>query len=85
MMPAIFVLDVEEFSPLVHYSKTRSELQVSGPTLGYWKISAESEINFSRKELGFNPAVWNGALTGGLIGRVALFDRNALTIVGEIS
>lgn len=79
-MPSIFVLDVEEFMPLVEHARGRSELQLSGPRQGYWRISAQGSMTFSRKTLGFNPAVWNGALTGGLIGHVRQFDRDTLTI-----
>lgn len=81
MMPTIFVLDVEEFSPLVAHARQRSELRVVGPIKGYWRIEADTEIQFSRKELGFKPAVWNGALTGGLIGNVVQFDKDLLRIV----
>lgn len=82
MMPTIFVLDVEEFSALVAHARQRDELRVSGPTKGYWRIEADAEIQFSRKELGFKPAVWNGALTGGLIGEVVQFDKDTLRIIG---
>ena len=84
-MPSIFVLDVEEFAPLVQHARARNELRVTGPHKGYWRIDAEGEMNFSRKDLGFNPAVWNGALTGGLIGKVTQFDRNTLRIVEATS
>lgn len=84
-MTSIFVLDVEEFSPLVQHAKSRSELKVSGPSKGYWRIDAEGEMQFSRKELGFKPAVWNGALTGGLLGEVVQFDKDTLRIVERIA
>lgn len=80
MMPSIFVLDVEEFHPLVEHARQRAELRVSGPRKGYWRIDADVEMQFSRKELGFKPAVWNGALTGGLIGQVLQFDKDTLRI-----
>lgn len=82
-MPAIYVLDVEEFSSLVNHAKTRPELRVSGPVRSYWRIDSDDVITFSRKELGFQPAVWNGALTGGLIGTIKQFDRDTLVIVKE--
>lgn len=81
MMPTIFVLDVEEFTPLVAHARGRQDLRVSGPRKGYWRIDADGEMHFSRKELGFKPAVWNGALTGGLLGRVAQFEKDTLRVV----
>lgn len=80
-MPTIFVLDVEEFSPLVQHARQREGLRVLGPTKGYWRIEAQGELRFSRQDLGFKPAVWNGALTGGLIGEVVQFDKDTLRIV----
>lgn len=81
MMPTIFVLDVEEFVPLVEHARGRRELRVTGPKKGYWRIDGTGEMEFSRKELGFKPAVWNGALTGGLLGKVVQFDKDTLKIV----
>jgi len=82
-MPSIFILDVQEFNPLVQYARTREDLRVSGPCKGYWRIDADSAILFSRKELGFKPAVWNGALTGGLVGEVEQFDKDTLRITAR--
>jgi hypothetical protein len=80
MMPTVFVLDVEEFHPLVAHARERKELRVTGPSKGYWRIDADQAIVLSRKDLGFKPAVWNGALTGGLIGKVVLFDKDHMRI-----
>jgi hypothetical protein len=83
MMPAIYVLDVEEFAPLVRDARAMGGVTVAGPAQGYFRISSPGEITFKRKSLGFKPAVWYGALTGGLVGRVAEFSRDTLRIVGE--
>ncbi len=82
-MPTIFVLAVEEFEALVENAKARPELRVSGPNKGYWSIQADDEISFQRKPLGLKPAVWNGALTGGLIGHIIQFDNDVLRIVEQ--
>lgn len=79
-MISVFVLDVPEFLPLVEHSRGRKEVSVSGPSLGYYRLQAKGEVSFVRKELGFKPAVWHGALTGGLIGKVTHFDNDTLTI-----
>jgi len=83
MMPTVFVLNVEEFRPLVENALARTDYEVTGPAGGYWRIQSNGEIAFSRKELGFKPAVWNGALTGGLVGEVVQFDKETLRIVGD--
>lgn len=79
-MPTIFVLDVPEFAALVTHAKTTNEISVSGPVKGYWRISAADVLRFERKTLGFKPAVWHGALTGGLIGSIERFDNDVLVI-----
>ena len=79
-MPAIFVLDVPEFLPLVEHARAQAGCQVEGPRLGYWRITGSPALSFRRKELGFKPAVWHGALTGGLVGRITHFDNDMLHI-----
>jgi hypothetical protein len=83
MSVVIFVLDVEEFAPLVKSAKAMDGVTVTGPNEGYFRISAENHLEFNRKELGFKPAVWYGALTGGLVGRITEFSRDVLKIEGE--
>ncbi|MEJ8859910.1 hypothetical protein WKW79_35545 [Variovorax robiniae] len=83
MMPAIFVLDVPEFLPLVEHARTIDSLKVSGPKLGYFRLDGATHIRLNRKALGFKPAVWHGALTGGLIGHVEHFDNDNLVICNE--
>ena len=83
MMPTIFVLDVPEFLPLVDHARDVPGLKVSGPRLGYFRVDGEGEIKLNRKALGFKPAVWHGALTGGLLGRVTHFDNDELVISAE--
>lgn len=80
-MPAFFVLDVPEFRPLVEHARTRDGMTVSGPRKGYWKVEGSGELRFERKVLGFKPAVWHGALTGGLLGRIERFDNDVMLLV----
>lgn len=84
-MISVFVLNVPEFLPLVEHSRGRGGITITGPSLGYYRLQAAGEIKFVRKELGFKPAVWHGALTGGLVGKVTHFDNDVLTIVEEAS
>ena len=80
-MPTIFVLDVPEFSPLVEHARQRSTYTVAGPKRGYYRIDAPGAIEFERRSLGFKPAVWHGALTGGLIGRIEYFDNDRMRLL----
>lgn len=82
-MPTIFVLDVPEFRPIVEHARTRSEFNVKGPTRGYWRVSTQGALTLRRKALGFKPAVWHGALTGGLIGHIERFDNDVMQLVDE--
>ncbi len=82
MMPSVFVLDVPEFRPLVDHARQVDGCRVDGPRLGYWRVTRPGTLEFRRKELGFKPAVWHGALTGGLVGRITHFD-NDLLVIGE--
>lgn len=80
-MISIFVLDTPEFLPLVEHARNDDTLTVSGPVRGYFRLQAKGEIRLTRKALGFKPAVWHGALTGGMVGRIAQFDNDTLLLV----
>ena len=82
MTAVIFVLDVEEFRPLVDCARAMPGVQVTGPAKGYMRIASKTPIEFKRKQLGFKPAVWYGALTGGLVGRITEFSRDTLRVEG---
>lgn len=82
-MPAIFVLDVPEFRALADVARTRPDLRVADVGLGYIRIEGDGEIVFDRKTLGFKPAIWYGAFTGGIDGRIAEFGRDTVRIVAD--
>ncbi|MEO7404353.1 MAG: hypothetical protein ABIU95_11855 [Burkholderiales bacterium] len=84
-MPTIYVLDVPEFRAIVDHAKVTAGFKVTGPTRGYYRVSATPTIRLERKVLGFKPAVWHGSLTGGLIGRIEQFDNDVLVIGDETS
>ncbi|MBC8982390.1 VOC family protein [Pseudomonas lurida] len=77
---ALYVLDAPEFSPLVQAAEQADGVQLEKLESGYWKITAEDSLVFERKKLGFVPALWNAALTGGFVGQVSEFDRYRLQI-----
>ena len=80
-MPAVYVLDVPEFRPLVTVSRERNDYSISRVPGGYFRIESKSDMVFSRKELKFKPAIWYGCLTGGFRGQIVQFDRDTLKIV----
>ncbi|PTT89579.1 glyoxalase [Pseudomonas sp. HMWF031] len=77
---ALFVLDAPEFLPLVDAAEQTPEYRLENLNNGYWKITAKDALVFERKKLGFVPALWNAALTGGFVGEVTEFDRYRLQI-----
>lgn len=82
-MPAIFILNVEEFRPMIELAREQAGVLVQPGPHGYTRISSDGELRFNRKALGFKPAVWYGALTGGMVGKIAEFSRDELRIVEE--
>ncbi|WP_424459184.1 hypothetical protein [Ottowia sp.] len=80
MMPTIFVLDVPEFRPFVDHALSLEGCSVQGPRLGYWRLARAGSLEFTRKAMGLKPAVWHGALTAGMVGRITHFDNDRLVV-----
>lgn len=80
---SVFVLYVPEFYALIDVAKKTEGYRTTPLDSGYVRIDGNPGIRFGRKALGFKPAVWYGALTGGLIGRIEQFDMDALVISAE--
>jgi len=80
---SLFVLDVPEFSALLAAARARPDHVVTPVEDGYVRIDGAPGLQFSRKALGFKPAVWYGAATGGLTGRITRFDMDELVIEPE--
>lgn len=77
---SLFVLDVPEFAALIGVARDTEGYVTTPLHNGYVRIDGDPQISFRRKALGFKPAVWYGALTGGLAGRIVRFDMDALVI-----
>ena len=78
-MPALFILDTDEFLPLVRAAEKRG-LSVRR-SRGYAVISSPSEILIERSVASVGDAIWYGALTGGFEGAVAEFSGSRLRLV----
>jgi hypothetical protein len=79
-MVALYVLKVPEFMALVETAGRNPNYSIRDTGRGYIRIESKEDIVFSRKELGFKPAIWYGALTGGFDGRIAEFGRDSLRL-----
>ena len=76
---SIYVLDVPEFAaPSRPRGTARAMPPPASPTATC--ASTATRLRFQRKALGFKPAVWYGALTGGLRGSIQQFDMDALVV-----
>jgi hypothetical protein len=82
MRVKIFVVDVQEFSPILAAARGLPGTKVQGPRAGYWSIESDSELVFHRKAMGFKPALWWSMLTGGFEGRIVSYTREELRIAG---
>lgn len=75
----IYVPRLAEFSALVHDAAARPECRVTAAG-DYDLIEAGQAMEFRRKALGLKPAVWYGLFTGGVRGRIEVFDRDRVVI-----
>ncbi|WP_059413629.1 VOC family protein [Cupriavidus basilensis] len=80
---SVYVLDVPEFAALIDVARGTEGYATTALGNGYVRIDGNPRIALRRKALGFKPAVWYGALTGGLAGRIEQFDMDALLISPE--
>ncbi len=83
MTVTLFVPDIPEFSPLLQGVAKLTTCRVLPARGGYWRIEADAEIRFSRKELGLTPAMWHSALSGGFRGRIVEYGHDVMRIVSE--
>lgn len=74
----IFVVDVEEFRPIIDAARNLPITTVLGPKAGYWLIESSEELVLHRKAMGFKPALWWSMLTGGYQGRIMLYTRDEM-------
>ena len=81
-MPAVYVVDVPEFRPVVEAARPKPQCRVGEPIKGYYKIEIDGEVTFNRKEMQMKPAIWYGLFTGGLDGEVKSWDRDQVVIIG---
>jgi hypothetical protein len=81
-MVELYVLNVNEFLPIVESARRMPECKISQSDKGYFKIVSPTEIILRRKEMKMKPAVWYGLFTGGLNGDIVEFGRDVVRMVG---
>jgi hypothetical protein len=81
-MVVLYVLDVEEFLPIVETARQKPECIVTKSNKGYYRIVSPTEIVLNRKAMNMKPAVWYGLFTGGMNGEIAEFGREEVRVVG---
>jgi len=79
----IFVPDIPEFKGVIDAVRKAGSCDVIAPERGYWRITAQHELQFERKALGLGPALWNSMLSGGFRGRITEYGRDLLRIEAE--
>ena len=77
----VFVPNVPEFAALVQAASAKASCTVTAPLPEYRLIESREPLEFRRKELGLKPAVWYGLFTGGVRGRIEVFDRELVRIL----
>lgn len=81
----LFVLNVDEFAGLIAFAKANPACQVDDTGKGYTRIVAKGPMTLSRRELGFGPAVWYGAFTGGLDADIVDFGRDEVVLTDRVA
>lgn len=76
---AIYVPAVNEFASIVANASERADCRVTKDG-DYHCIESEHTLEFERRKLGLKPALWYGLFTGGLHGRIEVFDRERVVI-----
>jgi hypothetical protein len=81
-MVILYVLDVQEFVPIVETARKMPGVTVTKSGKGYYKVTSPSEIVLNRKAMNMKPAVWYGLFTGGMNGEITEFGREEVRVIG---
>ncbi|MBN9427642.1 MAG: VOC family protein [Burkholderiales bacterium] len=79
----VFVPRVQEFAPLLDAARGLAHCKIFNQA-AYDLIETKGPLEFRRRELGMTPALWYGLFTGGLQGRIEVFDRDLVRIVPAV-
>jgi hypothetical protein len=76
-----FVLDVPEFSALARIAEQDPNCVVHPVVGGYRFVQFSGAVSIRRQDTGLTEAVWFGCLTGGLDGKIDVFDKDVVRLV----
>ena len=79
-MSGFYVLDVPEFAPVVRAAKVNERCRVHAPRRGYIFVEFDGEIEIERAATNLGEAVWFGCMTGGLDGKIKVFDSQRIRL-----
>lgn len=78
-MPAIMVLNIPEFEPIIFTAKQAG--MVARPLGGYVEMIADNKtVVLERRHTDLRPALWFAALTAGVVGNIDEFNEEILRI-----
>jgi hypothetical protein len=80
-MPKVYMLKVPEFEGLIESVRNNPGCSIRSVGQSYLCIESDRPITFLRREAGVGVAVWYGAFTGGIQGRLVDFGRDEVTLV----
>lgn len=78
--PAIYVLNVPEYQPLISYARGAG-LTVEPIGTEYLCVSGGSELVLSHRDIALDDALWFSVLVGGLCGDVVTYATDELRII----
>ena len=78
-MPTIYFLDTPEFAPVVGLAR-HAGMEVSRQGDYLAARSGEPEVVLERRHAPVRPSIWYAALTGGMDGRIVVFNDDELRI-----
>jgi len=79
-LSGFFVLDVPEFAAVVTAAKAMERCRVHPARRGYIFVQFDGEVEIARAATGLGEAVWFGCLTGGLDGKIVIFDAERIRL-----
>ncbi|HVM77645.1 MAG TPA: hypothetical protein VMU06_01410 [Stellaceae bacterium] len=78
-MPALYVLKVPEFRPLIACAERDPRLRTTDCG-NYVRIDGDPELTIARSATGMGEALWFGSLVGGIEGRISEFDAEVIRL-----
>ena len=79
-MTALYVLDVEEFRPLVDAARAMPDCTVTEARRGYVRIESPGEIVFDRRAMKVKPAIWYSMFNSGIEAEIVDYGHDVVRL-----